>query len=55
MNKDTCRPRRKFICQAAAGALVTGGLLPGMVTAQENKGKGIITPPEDLMREHGVA
>lgn len=55
MNKDICRPRRKFVSQAAAGAFVTGGLLPCMVAAQENRDKGIITPPEDLMREHGVA
>jgi hemerythrin-like domain-containing protein len=53
------RSRRRFLQIAGTGGLLTaGGLIaPAIATAQEKKeegGKEEVTPPEDLMREHGV-
>ena len=57
MNKSFAPERRKLM---AVGAAVVGGLIVPEAFAAEHRGKkereaeGRVTPPEDLMREHGV-
>jgi len=57
MNKSFAPERRKLM---AVGAAVVGGLIAPGAFAAEHRGKkereaeGKVTPPEDLMREHGV-
>ena len=51
-------PRRRELMAALAGTVVVGGLTVPAVFAAEPKRKkereAEVTPPEDLMREHGV-
>jgi len=57
MNKSFAPERRKLM---AVGAAVVGGLIVPEAFAAEHRGRkereaeGKVTPPEDLMREHGV-
>ncbi len=52
------QPARRSFLKVLAGASFTGGLMPpSAIAAKSNKresGEAEVTPPEDLMREHGV-
>jgi hemerythrin-like domain-containing protein len=51
-----CNLDRRRLVRAVSGVLIVGGLAPRIVRAQDTDGDAgtEVTPPEDLMREHGV-
>ncbi len=55
--KEEIFPRRAFLSRGGAAAVLIGAALrPGLSLAQGEKKKAAaeVSPPEDLMREHGV-